>query len=81
MQTTLKQRPILRGEKHDISLKILHQAGFKTTRQAATLTKRHALTIAPRPTLHICMYAIRNKLWQYCFLKSFENKLCLQKNI
>ena len=28
---------ILRGEKHDISLKILHQAGFETARQAVTL--------------------------------------------
>ena len=28
----------LRGEKHDISLKILHQAGFETARQAATTT-------------------------------------------
>ena len=28
--------PILRGEKHDISLKILHQAGFETARQAVT---------------------------------------------
>ena len=28
--------PIWRGEKHDISLKILHQAGFETARQAAT---------------------------------------------
>ena len=39
--------PELRGRKHDISLKILHQAGFETTRQAATSAKHHALTIAP----------------------------------
>ena len=44
--------PRLRGEKHDISLKILHQAGFKTARQAATSTERYALTIAPCPSLH-----------------------------
>ena len=31
--------PILRGEKHDISLKIMRQAGFETVRQAATLKK------------------------------------------
>ena len=42
---------ILRGEKHDISLKILHQAGFETARQAATSTKRQALAIAPCPSL------------------------------
>ena len=35
----------LRGEKHDISLKILHQAGFETARQAATAAERYALTI------------------------------------
>ena len=29
----------LRGEKHDISLKILHQEGFEPARQAATLAK------------------------------------------
>ena len=28
--------PSLRGEKNDISLKILHQTGFETARQAAT---------------------------------------------
>ena len=31
--------PRSRGEKHDNSLKILHQAGFETARQAATLAK------------------------------------------
>ena len=44
--------PILRGEKHDISLKILHQAGFETARQAVTLAKLRALAIAPRPSLN-----------------------------
>ena len=43
--------PILRGEKHDIFLKILHQAGFETARQAVTLAKLRALAIAPRPSL------------------------------
>ena len=43
--------PILRVEKHDISLKILHQAGLKTARQAATSAKLRALTIAPCPSL------------------------------
>ena len=45
----LNNVPRLRGEKHDISLKILHQAGFETARQAVTSTERHALTIAPCP--------------------------------
>ena len=48
----LNNVPRLRGEKRDISLKILHQAGFKTARQAATSAERHALTIAPCPSLH-----------------------------
>ena len=43
----LNSVPRLRGEKHDISLKIQHQAGFETARQAATSAERHALTIAP----------------------------------
>ena len=43
--------PRLTGEKHDLSLKILHQAGFETARQAATSAERHALTIAPCPSL------------------------------
>ena len=41
----------LRWEKHEFSLKILHQAGFETARQAATSAERHALTIAPCPFL------------------------------
>ena len=47
----LNNVPILKGEKHDISMKILHQAGFETARQAATSAERHALTIAPCPPL------------------------------
>ena len=43
--------PIFIGEKHDISLKTLHQAGFETARQAATLTNLRALTIVPCPSL------------------------------
>ena len=39
------------GGKHDISLKILHQARFETARQAATLTKLRGLTIASCPAL------------------------------
>ena len=38
----------LRGEKHDISLKILHQARFEIAQQAVTLAKFRALAIAPR---------------------------------
>ena len=41
--------PILRMGKHDISLKILHQAGFETARQAVTLAKLHALTTGHVP--------------------------------
>ena len=48
-----KNVPVLRGEKHDIYLKILIQAGFETARQAAILTKLHALTIAPRPSYFV----------------------------
>ena len=48
--------PRLRGEKHDISLKILHQAGFETAGQAATSAKHHALTIAPYPSLYIIFW-------------------------
>ena len=46
----LNNVPRLRGEKHDISLKMLHQEGFETARQVATSAERHALTIAPCPS-------------------------------
>ena len=42
---------------HDISLKMLHQAGFETARQAATSAERHALTIAPCPSLYLRSFA------------------------
>ena len=39
-------------EKHYVSLKILHQAGFETARQTATSAERHHVqTIAPCPSL------------------------------
>ena len=41
---------ILKGDKHVIYLKILHQAEFETARQAATSTECHALTIVPCPS-------------------------------
>ena len=47
--------PILRGKKHDISLKILHQAGFETARQAVTLAKHRALSIALRPSQNLLL--------------------------
>ena len=50
--------PIMRGERHDISLKILHQAGFETARQAVTLAKLCALAITPRPSL--CVFEHRD---------------------
>ena len=49
----LNNVPRLRWEKHDISLKILHQAGFETAWQAATFAERHALTIAPCTSIYI----------------------------
>ena len=49
--------PRLRGVKHDLSLKILHQAGFETARQAATSAECHALTIVPCRSL-ICNWPI-----------------------
>ena len=45
---------ILRGEKHYISLKILHQAGFETARQAVTLAKLRTVAIAPHPSGTYC---------------------------
>ena len=44
-----------RGEQHERSLKIMHQAKFEIPRQAATMVKRHTLTIAPRPYLCLCL--------------------------
>ena len=42
----------MRGEKHDISLNILHKTGFEAARQAMSLAKCHTLTIVPsRPSL------------------------------
>ena len=54
---------ILRGEKHDISLKILHQVGFETAWQAVTLAKLRALAIAPHPSLYIFEQVIGDKWW------------------
>ena len=45
--------PRVRGEKHDISLKILHQAGFETARQTATSAERYALTMFLSITMEI----------------------------
>ena len=56
----LNNVPRLRGEKHDISLKILHQAGLETARQAATSAERHA-TIAPCPS---------HRLWRWPNIKT-----------
>ena len=55
--------PILRGEKHDISLKILHQAGFEPARQAVTLAKLRALTIAPRRSLCLSNVMLISSPW------------------
>ena len=55
--------PKLRGEKHDISSKILHQAGFETARQAATARKRNALAVAPCP----CQSYFRNSTFGYTY--------------
>ena len=63
--------PILRGEKHDISLKILHQAGFETARQAVTLAKLRALAIAPRPSLFDNQIGLLNT---YLFWLTFHSR-------
>ena len=72
----LNNVPRLRGEKHDISLKILHQAGFETARQAATSAERHALTIAPCPSLSVDIYGVFDltvfKAWK---VKSMSSKI------
>ena len=59
--------PILRGEKHDISLKILHQAGFETARQAVTLANLRALAIAPRPSLEVIRLLEVRENYSYLF--------------
>ena len=43
----LNNDPRLRREKHDISLKILHQAGFATARQAATSAVWRPIILPP----------------------------------
>ena len=42
--------PILRWGEHDISLKIVHQAGYESAWQTATLAKLNAPTNASRPS-------------------------------
>ena len=59
--------PTLRGEKHDISLKILHQEGFETTRQATTLAMRHTLAIAPHSSLYM------NKILYQCWSTVYDS--------
>ena len=48
---------------HDISLKILHQAGFENARQVAVSAECHAPTIAPCPSLHSCWRRIPVKVF------------------
>ena len=67
------QTSILRGEKHDISLKILYQAGFETARQAATSAKLRALTIAPCPS-HFCHIVSTLPYNSYMFLCMYYNQ-------
>ena len=50
--------PRFRGEKHEINLKILHQAGFETARQAATSTKRPS-------TCNHCVISLSNVITQH----------------
>ena len=52
--TTSNNVPILRGEEHYISPKILHQAGYETTQQAATLAKCHARSDHCITSLYLC---------------------------
>ena len=74
----LNNVPRLRGEKHDISLKILHQAGFETARQAGTLAERHALTIAPCPSLLNSILVVLYRYYPHNYLLTNENaqKIC-----
>ena len=58
----LNNVPRLRGEKHDISLKILHQAGFETAKQAATSAERHALIIAHVPLCILYLYLFKTSV-------------------
>ena len=52
--------PRFRGEKHDMSLKILHQARFETARQAATSAKQHALNHRAMYCSNIIVYLIQH---------------------
>ena len=54
---------ILRVEKHDISLKIMHQAGFETARQAATLAKLRALYNHCATSLSIALKVVYHPLY------------------
>ena len=53
--------PILRGEKHDFSLKILHQAGFETAGQATTMV---AVSSSPSPWKDVLLYP-KNPTWRW----------------
>ena len=68
----LNNVPRLIGEKHDISLKILHQAGFKTERQAATSAERHALNIAPCPS--------HDSLWAHNAIARMRNMVNVHRS-
>ena len=50
-QTPRDNVPMLRGEKHDISLKTCLKQGLNPRSMAAEITKRHALTIVLCPIL------------------------------
>ena len=46
----------MRGENHDIYLKILHQAGFETSWQATTSAERHVTIALPPPPLWLSLH-------------------------
>ena len=60
LRTQLRKNvPILRGEKHDICLKILHQTGFETVLEAATL----ATCVGKAPRFNHCATPANTTHW------------------
>ena len=48
----------MKGDKHDITLKILTQASMELMRHAMTIAKRYTLKIVPRSS-HVLLYIYR----------------------
>ena len=58
-----RQCPILRGEKHDISLRILHQAGFETARQAVHSYHQCLYLRGGGPRVVVSAAAFHTRVW------------------